>query len=51
MYLQTAEQKEAVFWSEQQREIGFQNQMELWHRYHQLRVDISYSKWCKEGSV
>lgn len=51
MYLQTAEQKEAVFWSEQQREIGFQNQMELWHRYHQLRVDISYSKWCKEGSA
>ena len=47
MYLQTEEQKEAVFWSKQQKEIGFSCQIEMWYKYRQLKSNISYSKWCK----
>ncbi|MGL4605202.1 MAG: hypothetical protein ACRCU9_13750, partial [Iodobacter sp.] len=48
MYLQTAEQKESIFWGEQQKEIGVQSQRVIWLQYRKSKSKISYSKWCRE---
>lgn len=51
IYLQTEEQKERLFWSYQQRNIGFDNQIDLHTEYRRSRSDLSYSEWCEERGV
>ena len=47
-YVQCEEQRERMFWSKQQREIGFQKQMDLWSEYRKSGSKHSFSDWCKE---
>jgi hypothetical protein len=49
IYTQTTEQKERVFWSNQQREIGFDAQLELHAKYRQSKSNVPYSEWCKNA--
>ena len=51
IYLQTREQKERLFWSNQQRNIGFENQIDLRTEYRRSRSNLSYSEWCEERKV
>lgn len=45
-YVQSKQQREAVFWSEQQKQIGFEKQMELHNEYRWSKSALSYSQWC-----
>jgi hypothetical protein len=47
-YVQSNTQLEALFWSKQQKALGFENQMRLWDRYRASKSKIPYSKWCAE---
>jgi len=47
-YVQAAEQLEALFWSEQQRRIGFEKQMELRDEHRRSRSKVPYSVWCRQ---
>ncbi|MCB5195117.1 hypothetical protein [Deefgea salmonis] len=49
MYLQTQEQKESVFWSKQQKELGVENQMQVRRKYRISGSKMSYLKWCSEN--
>lgn len=49
IYTQTKEQKEKMFWSKQQREIGFDAQLKLSTEYRRSKADIPYSEWCKNA--
>lgn len=46
-YVQCDEQREAFFWSKQQREIGSQKQINLWHEYKDSGSEYPFSDWCK----
>ena len=48
VYLQTKAQKEALFWSKQQKRIGFDNQLTLHGQYRKSKSNLSYSEWCAE---
>jgi hypothetical protein len=45
-YVQTQEQLEALFWSEQQRELGVSSQLSLYAEYTASASELSYSQWC-----
>ena len=45
-YVQTQEQLEALFWSEQQRELGVSAQFSLYAEYTASASELSYSQWC-----
>lgn len=47
-YLQTTEQKEASFWSKQQRLIGVQKQMALHDEFRRSKSRLWYSEWCTQ---
>ena len=47
-YVQSPEQIEAAFWSDQQRQLGFERQMELRDEYRASRSKLPYSRWCQE---
>lgn len=47
-YVQSNTQLEALFWSKQQKALGFENQMRFWDRYRASKSKIPYSKWCAE---
>jgi len=49
IYTQTSEQKERLFWSKQQREIGCGAQLDLHAEYRQSKAKIPYSEWCKNA--
>jgi threonine dehydratase len=46
IYLQSPDQLERKFWSEQQREMGFQNQIDLHYEYKASKSELPYSEWC-----
>ena len=46
-YTQTEEQKDNIFCSKQQKEIGVQNQFELKAKYRRSKQNISYEEWCR----
>jgi len=50
-YIQTEEQKENIFWSKQQQDIGFQKQIELRSKYRESKQKIPYSEWCKNEKI
>lgn len=50
-YVQTAMQVERLFWSEQQRRIGFEKQMELRSEYRTSNSKLAFSEWCREHHV
>jgi hypothetical protein len=47
-YVQSKVQLEAVFWSEQQKKIGFQKQMALHDEHRQSKSELPYSEWCRQ---
>lgn len=47
-YVQSPAQVESVFWSEQQKEIGFEQQMELRNEYRLSKSKKPYSQWCRK---
>ncbi len=47
-YIQSPQQIEAKFWSDQQRRIGPQKQMALRDEYRLSNRKIPYSLWCRE---
>jgi hypothetical protein len=47
-YLQTKAQREAVFFAEQQRRIGFDKQLDLRAEYRNSKSTLSYSQWCSK---
>ena len=49
IYLQSPDQRERKFWSEQQCQIGFQNQIELHHKYKSSKSELTYSEWCAKN--
>jgi hypothetical protein len=46
-YIQSKKQIEASFWSQQQKEIGFDNQMELNREYRESMSKLPFSEWCQ----
>jgi hypothetical protein len=50
-YVQTKEQLEAVFWSEQQRELGVSAQSSLYAKYAASTSELSYSQWCRANEA
>lgn len=46
--VQSLAQVEAVFWSEQQRRIGIERQMELHYEYRVSKSKLPFSQWCRE---
>lgn len=51
IYVQNNEQKEKQFWHQQQREIGFQNQLDLYAEYKKVGGSMLYADWCKSQSA
>jgi hypothetical protein len=51
IYLQSIEQKEAMFWGKQQKKIGFDEQMKLHHEYRHSKSKLPYYKWCEEKTA
>ncbi len=51
LYVQSPAQVESIFWSEQQREIGFERQMELLNEYKSSKSKKPYSQWCRKHKV
>ena len=49
VYLQTKTQKEDLFWSKQQRKIGFQKQISLHDKYRESKSELTYMDWCEEN--
>lgn len=49
VYLQSSEQREDYFWGKQQRELGFQNQMEIHREYTSSKSKLPYSEWCEQN--
>lgn len=47
LVIQSPAQLEAMFWSEQQRLIGFEEQSKLHGKYRRSKSKLSYSKWCR----
>jgi hypothetical protein len=47
-YIQTPKQVEAAFWSQQQKRIGFDRQLELHNEHRGSGSKLSFSKWCRE---
>lgn len=47
-YVQSPEQLESAFWSKQQRQLGFDRQMELHNEYRASKSKLPYSFWCRE---
>ena len=50
-YVQTREQLEALFWSEQQRELGVGAQSALYAQYAASGSELSYSHWCRANEA
>ena len=48
LYLQTPQQVETLFWSNQQKELGFDKQMDLFREYKLSKSKIPFSKWCNQ---
>ena len=47
-YIQSQEQLERVFWSEQQDQIGFEAQMKLHNEHRGSKSELPYSEWCRQ---
>ncbi|HEY5029163.1 MAG TPA: hypothetical protein VIK39_12190 [Candidatus Angelobacter sp.] len=47
-YVQSNRQLERLFWSKQQKALGFEKQMRLRDRHRASKSKIPYSKWCTE---
>ena len=47
VYLQTPKQRESLFWSKQQKKLGFQAQMERYGQYRRSKSKLPYSEWCE----
>lgn len=47
-YVQSPDQIEALFWNAQQKEIGFDRQMELRSEYRASKSKLPFSKWCRK---
>lgn len=47
-YVQAPRQVEALFWSEQQRKIGPEKQMELFYEHRTSKSNLPFSQWCSE---
>lgn len=45
--IQSPNQREALFWSKQQKEIGFPAQRDLMFEYNRSRTSLPFSKWCE----
>lgn len=48
MYVQSAEQKEALFWSTQQKNLGIPAQRLLWDEFRKSKSQLPYSAWCAQ---
>ena len=48
MYVQSSEQKEQQFYSKQQKEIGFQKQLDLLAAHKRSKSKLPYSEWCSQ---
>lgn len=46
IYIQTQSQKENLFWNKQQKEIGFDAQLDLHAKFRQSKSTVPYSEWC-----
>jgi hypothetical protein len=46
-YVQSQTQLESAFWSEQQRRIGVERQMELHYEHRRSKSPLPYSEWCR----
>ena len=51
MYVQSPQQKESLFRHKQQKEIGYQNQMDLWVEYLRSKSKLKYPEWCRERNA
>ncbi len=51
LFTQTENQKESLFWSVQQKKIGFPAQLEIKEKYRKSKSKLSYSKWCEEKRI
>lgn len=47
-YIQSPTQVEATFWSKQQKQIGFEQQLKLHDEYKESGSKLAYSRWCCE---
>jgi hypothetical protein len=47
-YVQSSRQLERLFWSKQQKALGFEKQMGLRGQYRASKSKVPYSKWCAE---
>jgi len=47
-YVQSRTQIESMFWSEQQKRIGFSRQMELRNEHRRSNSALPYSEWCRQ---
>ncbi len=47
-YVQSRTQIESMFWSEQQKRIGFEKQMELCNEHRRSKSALPYSEWCRQ---
>ncbi len=47
-YVQSQTQLESAFWSEQQRLIGVERQMELHSEHRCSKSPLPYSEWCRQ---
>ncbi len=50
VYLQSKDQREALFWSKQQNRIGAQAQLDLYNTWARSKSEMSYSEWCKKNA-
>ncbi len=48
IHAQKTSQRASLFWSKQQREIGFRAQMDLKDEYRVSGSSLSYEDWCKQ---
>jgi hypothetical protein len=48
LYVQSSEQREAAFWSEQQKRIGLERQMKLRKDYKASGSEQTFSDWCSD---
>lgn len=46
IYAQKPAQRAQLFWSKQQKQIGFRAQMDLYYEHRRSNSPLSYEKWC-----
>ena len=51
LFIQTEDQKESLFWSVQQKRIGFPAQLKIKEMHRKSKSKLSYSKWCDDKKL